>query len=200
MSFFEKCRQTTLIVEDGSGVLLQPMTESYSYILTAKHNLYNDTDFGSYLDPKNIAHINITFYDGIRLDNDSEIDILKKFEHESLDIAILKIRKRDFITSYRNSNIINDSDVFKFYGYPANKRMCSNVEDRISFFDITVGDEIIGNKEIIVQNFFGFRQEDILGCSGGGVFKEFNNEFLLIGIEYRMDANSNLERNNGVVT
>ena len=79
MSFFEKCRQTTVIVEDGSGVLFQPMTESYSYILTAKHNLYNDIDFGSYLYPKDLKDLNIVFYDGTVLNNELEEDVLAKF-------------------------------------------------------------------------------------------------------------------------
>lgn len=196
MSFFEKCRQTTVIVEDGSGVLFQPMTESYSYILTAKHNLYNDTDFGSYLDPKDLNDLNIVFYDGTALDNELEEDVLAKFEHQSLDIAILKIKKRDFITSFRNNKNINNSDEFKFYGFSGYKRTYLNLENRISHFNLIVGDQIILNKEIIVRNTERFTQEDILGCSGGGVFKEFNNDFLLIGIECRMDACSASERNN----
>jgi hypothetical protein len=196
MSFFEKCRQTTVIVEDGSGVLFQPMTESYSYILTAKHNLYNDIDFGSYLYPKDLKDLNIVFYDGTVLNNELEEDVLAKFEHQSLDIAILKIKKRDFITSFRNNKNINNSDEFKFYGFSGYKRTYLNFVDRISHFTLIVGDQIILNKEIIVRNSESFTQEDILGCSGGGVFKEFNDDFLLIGIECRMDACSTSERNN----
>jgi len=196
MSFFEKCRQTTVIVEQGSGVLFQPMIESYSYILTAKHNLYNDSVFGSYLDPKNLNELNIVFYDGVVLDIELEENVLAKFEHQSLDIAIIRIKKRDFITSFRNNNNINNSDEFKFYGFSGYKRTYPNLNDRISYFDLIVGDQIIPNKEIIVRNTEQFRQEDISGCSGGGVFKEFNNDFLLIGIECRMDAFSTNERSN----
>ena len=42
MNFFEKCRACSVIVGNGSGVLFQPMIDEYTYVLTAKHNLYND--------------------------------------------------------------------------------------------------------------------------------------------------------------
>ncbi|HRG62014.1 MAG TPA: hypothetical protein PLP75_03210, partial [Burkholderiales bacterium] len=47
-------------VDEGSGVLFQPMTEQYSYILTAKHNLYNDDnndqEVFSYTLPKDLLN------------------------------------------------------------------------------------------------------------------------------------------------
>ena len=42
MTFFERCRSFTVKVNGGSGVIFQPMTDDYSYILTAKHTLYSD--------------------------------------------------------------------------------------------------------------------------------------------------------------
>ena len=42
MTFFERCRNFTVKVNGGSGVIFQPMTDDYSYILTAKHTLYSD--------------------------------------------------------------------------------------------------------------------------------------------------------------
>lgn len=44
MSFFEQCKQCSVRLDGGSGVLFQPMTEKYTYILTAKHNLSNDSE------------------------------------------------------------------------------------------------------------------------------------------------------------
>lgn len=54
MSFFDQCKQCSVMVDNGSGVFFQPMTEEYSYILTAKHNLYNDSVYGNYNNPNNI--------------------------------------------------------------------------------------------------------------------------------------------------
>lgn len=89
MSFSEKCRKCSVKVDEGSGVLFQPMTEQYSYILTAKHNLYdddnNDQEVYSYTHPKDLSDIEIK-----HINNNVSIVILNKFEHSSLDIAILK--------------------------------------------------------------------------------------------------------------
>ena len=58
MNYFDKCKQCTIMVGNGTGVLFQPKEEvnysyiltakhtkeevNYSYILTAKHNLENE--------------------------------------------------------------------------------------------------------------------------------------------------------------
>lgn len=188
MNFSEKCRQCTVIVNGGSGVLFQPMTEEYSYVLTAKHNLYNDTTQGSYTQPKNIEDIKITLHDG------SEKNIVKKYEHYSLDIAILKIDKVKIESPLKQFNELKDLDAYKFYGYPETRRRELKVEDRIQFFDLVVGE--ITNFKIVSRNIEHFQQQSIVGCSGGGVFKEDGDNFYLVGIECRMDAQSTTEENN----
>ena len=116
MNFFDQCKQCSVIVDNGSGVLFQPMTEEYSYILTAKHNLYNDAKQGSYKEPKDKDDIKITFCDG----NDKQI--IDKYEHDSLDIAILKIDKIEFESPYKEFIQPNNGYEFKFYGYPEKRR------------------------------------------------------------------------------
>lgn len=188
MSFSEKCRQCTVIVDGGSGVLFQPMTEEYSYVLTAKHNLYNDITQGSYTQPKNIEDIKITFHDG------SEKSIIKKYEHQSMDIAILKIDKVEFDSPLKQFKEVKNGDAYKFYGYPETRRTESEIKDRIQFFDLVVGE--VTSFKIVSRNIEHFEQQSIIGCSGGGVFKEDGDNFYLVGIECRMDAQFATEDNN----
>lgn len=188
MNFSEKCIQCSVIVDGGSGVLFQPMTEKYSYVLTAKHNLYNDTAQDSYTQPKDRKDIKITFHDG------NAIKIIKIYEHNSLDIAILKIDKIEIESPLKQFNEVKNGDTYKFYGYPAIRRQNQKVEDRIQYFNLTVG-EVIKTK-IVSKNEECFEKKSIDGCSGGGVFKEDGDNYYLVGIECRMDALSASEENN----
>lgn len=182
MSFFDKCKQCSVIVDNGSGVLFQPMTEEYSYILTAKHNLYNDVEYDSYDKPKNIDEIKI---------NGNNNQIKDKYEHQTLDIAILKIAKTEFESPYKEFKQPDNGDIFKFYGYPENRR---EQTEKINYFDLKVGH--MTSYEIVAENESYYNQDDIAGCSGGGVFKGLNNNFYLVGIECRMDSESASEENN----
>ncbi|MCG3692498.1 ABC-three component system protein [Aliarcobacter butzleri] len=185
MTFFEQCTQCSVIVDNGSGVFFQPMTKEYSYILTAKHNLYNDAKQGSYKEPKDKDAIKITFCGG----NDKQI--IDKYEHDSLDIAILKIDKMEFESPYKEFIQPNNGDVFKFYGYPQNRRRQT---EQIKYFDLKVGH--MSSCQIVAENESYYNQNDVAGCSGGGVFKQDRDNFYLVGIECRMDAESSSEDNN----
>jgi hypothetical protein len=176
------------MVDGGSGVLFQPMTEEYSYVLTARHNLYNDTDQDSYTQPKDREDIKITLHDG------SEKNIVKNYEHDSLDIAVLKIDKIEIESPIKQFNEVKNGDAYKFYGYPEIRRQNQKVEDRIQYFDLTVGEVL--KTQIVSKNEEYFEKKSIDGCSGGGVFKEDGDNFYLVGIECRMDAQSKLEEDN----
>lgn len=188
MSFSEKCRKCSVIVDGGSGVLFQPMTEQYSYVLTAKHNLYNDTTQDSYTQPKNREDIKITLHDG------SEKNILQKYEHNSLDIAVLKIDKIRIESPLKQFNEVKNGDAYKFYGYPEIRRQNQKVEDMIQYFDLTVGEVL--RTQIVSKNEEYFEKKSIDGCSGGGVFRQDGDNFYLVGIECRMDAQATSEENN----
>ncbi len=182
MSFSEQCKKCSVLVDGGSGVLFQPMTEEYTYILTAKHNLYDG------LVEKSISDVKYILYG----ENEAK-DILGKYEHSTLDIAILKIEKIDFESPYKEFEQPNNGNIFKFYGYPENRR---GETEKIKYFDLKVGD--IDGFKIIASNQEYFPQKDIDGCSGGGVFKQDGNNFYLVGIEHRMDAQSEEEVINNI--
>ena len=109
----------SVVVENGSGVLIQPMTDKYSYILTAKHNLQ--------VDPKN-PKSKLKEYQDIKLitfkeiDNNPDLSVQAIHPHDVLDIAIIRI---DFysglsISPYQNDIMIDDE--LRLYGYPGNRR------------------------------------------------------------------------------
>ena len=181
MSFFDQCKQCSVIVNGGSGVLFQPMTEEYSYILTAKHNLYDEQN-----KPKLTTNIHFTRYQERASEN-----IIEKYEHTTLDIAILKIEKIDFESPYKQFEQVNNGDEFKFYGYPENRRQQTT---KIKYFDLKVGD--ITGQEIVAENDRYYENSDVSGCSGGGVFRQDGENFILVGIECRMDAESTEEESN----
>ena len=52
-------KQNNVIVDRGTGVLFQPMTDEYFYILTAKHNLQNKVDNDNYVDKEDNSIIKI---------------------------------------------------------------------------------------------------------------------------------------------
>ena len=177
MSFFEQCKQCSVRLDGGSGVLFQPMTEDYTYILTAKHNLYNDSEEKSINDIKYILYR-----------EDEPKNILEKHEHSTLDIAILKIEKIPFDSPYKEFEQPNNGDIFKFYGYPENRRYKT---EKIKYFNLNIGD--MDRFEITASNQEYFPKNDIDGCSGGGVFKQDGDNFYLVGIEHSMDAQSEEE-------
>ncbi|BAF71689.1 ABC-three component system protein [Sulfurovum sp. NBC37-1] len=181
MSFFEQCRQCSVMVDGGSGVLFQPMTEEYSYILTAKHNLYDNQN-----NPKLATDIHFT-----RSPEGTSENIIEKYEHTTLDIAILKIEKIDFTSPYKQWEQVNNGDEFKFYGYPENRRQQT---EEIKYFNLKVGD--MSGQEIVAENDSYYAQSDVSGCSGGGVFRQDGENFILVGIECRMDAESAEDENN----
>lgn len=194
MSFSEKCRECSVIVDNGTGVFFQPDTDEYSYILTAKHNLYKNYENKKCLEPKKINDIQLIAYN-----ENIDLSIIDKYELDdcSIDIAILKIKKVNKIYS---PHLIGDgvrvnNECF-LYGFPKNRRDKKHSrEEQIRNFKLEVVDKF-SNNEIIVENDKYYPQEDIDGCSGGGVFKNIDNEPYLVGIEFRMDSVGNKDSNN----
>lgn len=188
MSFPKKCKKCSVKVGEGSGVLFQPMTEQYSYILTAKHNLYdyNDQEVCLYTQPKELSDIEIKY-----IDNSVSIVILNKFEHSSLDIAILTIDKINFDSPVRYIKHLAIRDEYLLYGYPSGRNDDSEERDlssEIMPFDIIVIH--IADNYVVVRNSEDYEQNDMMGCSGGGVFTDVDDGFYLVGIENEMDSSS----------
>ena len=53
-------------------------------------------------------------------------------------------------------------------------------------FDISVID--IYDKYVVVRNSEDYEQNEMMGCSGGGIFKDADDGFYLVGVENEMDG------------
>ena len=191
MSFSENCRRCSVKVDNGTGVLVSPNTEEYSYILTAKHNLYHDYENKKCTEPKDSIKL-------VAYDESIKLSLLKIYELDECnrDIAILKIKKVDIYSPKIFLNKIKIGDEVFLYGYPENRRKDKYTkEEQTPVLKLEVLDPQETN-EIIVKNDEYYEKKDINGYSGGGVFKNINDESYLVGIEFRMDFNDKSKEQN----
>jgi len=175
----------TVVVEEGSGVLIQPMTDQYSYILTAKHNLQiNPKDGGSDLKSHNC--IKLTTFDAESYE--ANLFALDIHPHETLDIAIIIIAFYPglTITAYQKEIILDDG--LWLYGYPGTRRnRTTPVRDWINSYKLEVQDP--GEEKVSFRNTSFAPKEDIDGFSGGGLFyiDDAQKKVFLASIEYAME-------------
>lgn len=169
MSLLEKYKKISVIVENGSGVLFQPMTDKYTYVLTAKHNVQGKDNNTIII--KNYEQENLT--------------VLKKYEHDQLDIAIIKIEKIDnFIGPMKQIEEPKQNENYILYGYPETRRDDQKIE--LNYFKLEFGQ--LWQDYCVLDNKAFSNQGEIVGCSGGGVFKENGESIYISGIEYEMDS------------
>lgn len=177
----------TVKVGEGSGCLFQPMTDEYTYVLTAKHL------FGNYNEEVSIP-----------LPTNSEITIIKQitngdtwtdepipfvliegetyFPHKKADIAILKIKAQlGFDTIHIQDSFDEEKDIH-LCGFPktldTESEKCTS--HRVESFKAS------GNYCHHAQLFGGHNQETIEGMSGGGLLKIIDNRISIIGIQSKM--------------
>lgn len=188
MTLDEKYQKISLMIDNGTGVLFQPMSNEYTYILTAKHNLQFKNNDDVCID-KNKEDIVLKNNSGIVL----ELEIINMYHHSNLDISILKIEYYEipyFVNFLTNRE--PHKTYFSFYGYPRTRRN-QDIKDRL--FKLEYNNQ--PNTDLIVmKNTEASSQPEIVGCSGGGVFFEENEELYLLGIERKMDAESTQEESN----
>ncbi|MCC8415050.1 trypsin-like peptidase domain-containing protein, partial [Photorhabdus laumondii] len=166
----EKLKSATVRVEEGSGVLINPYSTQYSYILTAKH-VVEDISVDK-IEVKNIEGRNIS--------------VLDKVEHPVIDVAILKVERLDGVEISHIENFYNQEKKLKFYGYPKNKRHNHIFREQLYSYDCLLHD-IQGNTSVFTINELT-QYEDIEGFSGGGIFfiNEENQDVSLVAIEFEV--------------
>jgi hypothetical protein len=175
-------KRHTVVVESGSGVLIQPMTNEYSYILTAKHvvkHYLTSSEFGI----NDLGDLEIKTFNGNKLSAN------KIYHHDILDIAVILIDPfLDFpempITPYKRS--ISRGDDVLLYGYPKyapeHRNESSAVSDWIETYDLSLMDSDV--EQLVLRNIEVTQHADIAGFSGGGLFCSDNKGVYLIGIEH----------------
>jgi len=191
---FDIIKQYTVIVDGGSGVLVQPMTDKYSYVLTAKHNLmidYNDDQSGV----KELSQIDLMTY------GDEKLTAIDIYDHHDLDIAVIKIDFRQGIEVYPYQKSPRAGDSVMLYGYPGIKRSPDSkpTSEKIECYPLIV---IAHSKdEVSCRNEDMSPLEEVKGFSGGGFFHvdEDQDKAFLVGIENEMgNTRASYERLKGI--
>ncbi|MCD9464533.1 hypothetical protein CJF25_16335 [Photobacterium phosphoreum] len=143
----------SVIVCEGSGVLIQPASDEYSYILTAKH-VIEDIE---------IKDIEITDSD------DKLLTALNVYHHKELDASIVKVKFRGDITISAFYELEEVPRTLSLKGFPKKTRNPdTSCLSQIESYQL----QLIST----LQNSWVYRNEsyapyeDIEGCSGGGVF------------------------------
>lgn len=189
-------RKYVVVVNGGSGCIFQPVDKEYSYILTAKHNL---TDNSNRIDTLVRFQYNKNKWEKSLIEIDSLVEGRNYFSHPNKDIAILKINRiTDLEPIHRidTNDILQEPDNYCLCGYPETRRNAEkdesekNTEDESRWYRIDQGITIKdcrnnGLREAEVPNNPGFKE--IKGHSGGCIVKiSGNNNLLLAGIQNKM--------------
>ncbi|MUP39851.1 ABC-three component system protein [Labilibaculum euxinus] len=187
-------KQYSVMVGGGSGCLLQPMTDDYTYILTAKHLF-----FESKLDEQGQDY-DVQFSNGTKIDIKKCVKtqtgwdaepipfVLQEgetyFPHKEADIAILKIVPA--ITGFENigiEEVFAEPNYYELCGFP------SNVEQTREYTTHKIENLIVSNGYFYSARLFGsLRQIDIEGMSGCGILRVVNDNISIIGIQSKMGS------------
>lgn len=163
MTVHEFIREHAVKVNDGSGVLVNCLSEVYSYVLTAKHTL------------KEVNKIET--WDG------RPVDVIKVYEHAD-DCALIQVSFVDSLPLIRHKNdrVEYQQDAI-FGGFPLLRSKESTPEARFKTYN--------GNLDPINNGYYfsikGLPPKRIIeGASGGGVYLLVGQTPYLIGVEIEM--------------
>lgn len=191
-------KQYSVIIDGGTGVLFQPMTSEYFYVLTAKHVVQNKVET-TYVDKEEESEITINRFikDG---NNWSTVLIPFKinkgsnyFPHKNskVDAAILKISFEEVghfdilnLSTLNFTNINNDASLC---GFPSDKRKASHDDLTAQYTNYKISEnsnDTQYNCSVRLQQIQ--TQDTIGGMSGGGIVRLIDNYYQLIGIQSQM--------------
>lgn len=162
-----------VMVNGGSGVLVNAMTQEYSYILTAAHVI--DEVVGS---------IVVTDFQGRNLDV-FDVFLPDKIDGARVyDCAVLKVAHQPHVAQQSlPAGHLQLQDKITFVGCPATERGSS---DPIKHWD---GHMTSAVDELILLTMAGIPgTETIRGMSGGGIYHVDGGFPYLVGVEFSMDG------------
>ncbi|HCX7581568.1 TPA: trypsin-like peptidase domain-containing protein, partial [Escherichia coli] len=175
MTVYEIMQSHCVMVNGGSGVLVNAMTLDYTYVLTAYHVIRDTLD-----------NIEVTDHSGNKL---TVLAVLLypdiKYLNESHnDFAILKIEYQPEVAqSCFTASTLPPRAELTLVGFPNTERRSS---DPIKYYDghmTSVVDELV---IFTVDGVPGLAT--IKGMSGGGVYHIVGRNTFLVGVEFRMDG------------
>jgi|GEM_PF-530806 len=177
-------KKYTVILGGGSGVLFQPLDETKTYILSAKHIFYNEAenDRGQKI---NILTEKISFCFSDAQNDKKEIEVKKGanyYEHDHIDAAILVLDENlGFDQIFIDENCMSFNECL-LCGYPS--KISDNKNDRYSNQQISRKIDTTNNGYFRLETNFGnLNHEDVIGFSGGGILRLSNGAINIIGIQ-----------------
>lgn len=179
-------KEYIIIVNGGSGCIFQPMDNTYSYVLTAKHNIANADD---QITQFTRFKLNNNSWDKIEIPFEDLVENENYFPHPNRDIAIIKIEKiHDLDNIIRIDDFESERIGYLLVGYPEPRRN-ANPDIKANWYrcdeNVTIqglrANQLIEGK---VPGNAGY--EEIVGHSGGGILKISGDYILLAGIQNKM--------------
>ena len=195
----DRLKLHSVIVGGGSGFLIQPKTEEYTYIITAKHLFFNEGNSSigeDNIEKKDGEIIEITRIVEDNKDFKSEKLVFKiqknknYFPHTEADIAILKT---EFISDFEQVILeynINNISNYLICGYPSKLRESENFSEKFTNHKV---DRIISDNNVSCRAQLSVGtliHSDINGMSGCGVLKIIDDNISLIGIQSKVPASN----------
>ncbi|KJG06652.1 hypothetical protein UB33_08860 [Photobacterium angustum] len=172
-------------VNSGSGVLVNGMTQEYSYVLTAAHVILNEE--GKIISDKE-GNIVVHDYQDNRLNVLSELipQEWREFRSDEYDFAILKVNYQERLAQKcLPASDLGDRASLTLVGFPETER---NSPDPIKEY---IGYKVSVANELLMLSLDGIPGTNtIKGMSGGGVYHVQGEEPFLSGIEFRMDGST----------
>ena len=175
----------TILVENGSGVLVQPMDESHTYILTAKHVIEIAKDSKTYKGAENIS---------ARRADGTEFTVRSVHIHPDIDAALLALDFIGNITIPLSLTAPKRGDKVIVCGSPT-KRRNENI-DSVREFDGIIKRYGATDWELFAESHVDY--EEVVGISGGGLFLEQNDSAFLLGVETSISGLRDIENTNRI--
>ena len=175
-------KRYTVILDDSSGVLFQPLDETKTYILSAKHVFYKGVEHHNGSDTKELKNrINYR----LSTDQETAIEIeIKKgvnyYEHDDADAAILVLDKNSDFDQIFIDERTNGFDGFNLTGYPESKRTADDKYDKHEIRDLITYSPSLITLRLVVNHL---DHKEITGFSGGGIIRTNGDSLLLAGIQ-----------------
>ena len=174
MTMYDHIKEHCLIVNNGSGVLVNAMTEEYSYVLTARHVVADEDECI------------------VKTESGNSLNVIEVHLHTDvqIDCAIIQIEYHSNIQQQTCSiDSIEHHAPLMLAGFPSTRR--SGQSPEIKQHD--------GKKSTVNNGEFVFTAEGIPpqtlidGMSGGGVYYICGSQTYLVGVEFRMDGSTSEE-------
>lgn len=175
-------KRYTVILGTGSGVLFQPLDETKTYILSAKHVFYEkvQNDNGPDTDEL-VTTIRYSLSDNQNVS--TVVSVIKGenyFEHDNADAAILVLEENLVFNQIFIDEKTTGFDGFSLTGYPESKKNANDRYDKHLISDLTSSDD---DKIILRLTVDHLDYDQITGFSGGGIIKINGDSLLLAGIQ-----------------